>query len=87
MLNSDLSIFYLYYDKQLHVTINIFSDVHVCVLFLLHIQIFKTCLCNVFLDFQKHSTIDIKLCNMCYTLPCACTMMKIEHTQQQGKDL
>ena len=43
--------------------------------------------CNIFLDFQKHSTIDIELCNICYTLPCECTMMKIEHKQQQGKDL
>ena len=47
---------------------------------------FRTCLCNVFLDFQKQSTIDIELCNMCNTLPCECTMMKIKHTQQ-GKDL
>ena len=44
-------------------------------------------LCNVFVDSQKHSTIDTELCNMCYTLPCECTMIKSEHTQQQGKDL
>ena len=55
--------------------------------FILHIQISRTSLCNVFLDFQKHSTIDIELCNICNTLPCECTMMKIEHKQQQGKDL
>ena len=39
------------------------------------------------LDFQKHSTIDIELWNICYTLPFECTMMKIEHKQQLGKDL
>ena len=81
------AIFYLYYYKQLHVAINIYSDVHICVLFLLHIQIFRTCLCHVFLDFQKHSTIDIELGNICYTLPCECRMTKIEHTKQQDKDL
>ena len=81
------AIFYLYYNKQWHVAINIYSDVYICVLFLLLIQIFRICLCNVFLDFQKYSTIDIELCNICYTLPCECTMMKIEHKQQQGKDL
>ena len=42
---------------------------------------------NLFLDFQKHSTTDIELCNICYTLPCECTVMKIEHKQQQGKDV
>ena len=42
---------------------------------------------NIFVDTQKYSTIDIALCNVCYTLPCECTMMKIEHTQQKGKDL
>ena len=42
---------------------------------------------NLFLDFQKHSTIDIELCDICYTLPCECTIMKIQHKQQQGKDL
>ena len=81
------AIFYLYYDKHLHVAINIYSDVHICVLFLKHIHIFRTCLFNIFVDSQKHSTRDIALCNMCYTLPYECAMMKIEHTQQQGKDL
>ena len=66
---------------------NIYSNVHICVLFLLHIHISRTCLCNVFVDSQKHSSIDIELCNMCYTLPCECTVMKIEHTEQQGRDL
>ena len=42
---------------------------------------------DLFLDFQKHSTIDIELCDICYTLPCECTIMKIQHKQQQGKDL
>ena len=86
MFNSDLSYIFLYYDKQLHVAINIYFDVHMFVLFLVHIHIFRTCLFNIFVDTQKHSTIDIALCNMCYILPCEYTMMKIEHTQQ-GKDL
>ena len=66
----------------MHVAINIYSDVHIFVLFLVHIHSFRTCLFNVFVDSQKHSTIDVALCHMCYTLPCECTMMKIEHTQQ-----
>ena len=57
------------------------------VFFILHIQISRTFLCNLILDFQKHSTIDIQLCDICYTLPCECTMMKIEHKKQQGKHL
>ena len=59
---------------------------HLFVLVLVHIHIFRTCHFNIFVDTQKYSAIDIALCNMWYTLPCECTIMKIEHTQQ-GKDL
>ena len=57
------------------------------VLFLFYTYRLQEFLFNLFLDFQKHSTIDIELYDICYMLLCECTIMKIQHKQQQGKDL
>ena len=66
---------------------NIYFDVYLCVVFILYIQIARIFFFNLFLDFQKLSTTDIELCDICYTLLCECIIMKIQHKQQQGKDL
>ena len=73
--------------KNLNVAINIFSNHHVFVLVLVHINIFRTYHLHIFVDTQNYLPRDIALCHVCYTLPCECTKMKKECTQRLGKDL